>query len=257
MPAVLAVGAAGAGYAWGEEGDAPAAGAPLLLAAAASLVAHLQLAGWLAKDLVWLVPDARCGSTHATRRWTEAYQSTQVTAAAAAVAAIMSGVGSSNSMTSCSSGMTNVAPMMKLVANKVLGNSLAFHHPQSHTPTMRMPAHPVRLGMQARQTSHQPLPFGARAGVMQQAVVVMADRVNITSLEVLIEGDQGQLPKLDMYSLLYSHAWMLQGVHSLARDLHARPWKAVGRALGVQVGELCHDIQLLQRPGCAVSLRWA
>jgi hypothetical protein len=69
---------AGPGEAWGAVGDAPAAGAPLVVAAAAALLAHLQLSGWLAKDLVWLVPDARCGSLEATRRWTQLYQGTQV-----------------------------------------------------------------------------------------------------------------------------------------------------------------------------------
>ena len=55
-------------------GDAPAAGAPLLLAAAAAFLGHAQRVGWVGKDLVWVVPDARCGSLRSLHAWAHMYQ---------------------------------------------------------------------------------------------------------------------------------------------------------------------------------------
>jgi hypothetical protein len=87
---------------------------------------------------------------------------------------------------------------------------------------------------------------------MQQAVVIMADRVGISSLEVLVEGDEGQLPKLDMYNLLYANSWALHGVQPMARDLHARPWKALGEALGIKVSLLSVYLQVRGYGGACV-----
>lgn len=61
-----------------DRGDAPPGGAPLVLGAVALLLSHLRSsphAGWLAKDLIWVVPDARCeGSLAALEAWARAYQ---------------------------------------------------------------------------------------------------------------------------------------------------------------------------------------
>jgi len=61
-----------------DAGDAPPAGAPLLFSATSLFLSHLRFsphATWLAKDVIWVVPDARCeGSLAALERWTRAYQ---------------------------------------------------------------------------------------------------------------------------------------------------------------------------------------
>lgn len=61
-------------------GDAHPAGAPLLAAAATAFLNHMAGPGaiWQAKDLVWVVPDARCGSLPALETWAAAYQGQQV-----------------------------------------------------------------------------------------------------------------------------------------------------------------------------------
>eukprot|EP00955_Chlamydomonas_euryale_P058541 357104-Chlamydomonas_euryale.AAC.6 len=44
------------------------------MGAGAMLAAHLGNVHWLAKDLVWLIPDARCGPLHTTAAWAAQYQ---------------------------------------------------------------------------------------------------------------------------------------------------------------------------------------
>ena len=51
--------------------------------------------------------------------------------------------------------------------------------------------------------------FG-RAGVMQQAIVLEAASQQYDTLEVLLEGHNGQLPKLDMFHLLGTMGSALQ-----------------------------------------------
>ncbi|MEW5301775.1 MAG: hypothetical protein WDW36_004613 [Sanguina aurantia] len=50
------------------------AGAALVMGVASTLMAHLSTVHWLAKDIVWLVPDSSCGgSLNATMQWVAAY----------------------------------------------------------------------------------------------------------------------------------------------------------------------------------------
>ena len=59
--------------------------------------------------------------------------------------------------------------------------------------------------------------FG-RGGIMQQAVVLEALTASFDTAEVLLEGYNGQLPKLDMY-------WLLQRYSSLLRQVaHKMNW---------------------------------
>jgi hypothetical protein len=57
-----------------------------------------------------------------------------------------------------------------------------------------------------------PLAIFGRAGIMQQAVVVDTSQSGnvYSTMEVLLEGFQGQLPKLDMYHLLRYYSYVLQ-----------------------------------------------
>uniref|UniRef100_A0A7S3VNA7 Uncharacterized protein n=1 Tax=Dunaliella tertiolecta TaxID=3047 RepID=A0A7S3VNA7_DUNTE len=58
---------------------------------------------------------------------------------------------------------------------------------------------------------------------MQQAIVLMADRVDVTQLEVLVEGHDGQLPKLDMYYMLRTAARYTTSIRVKPRAEHAQP----------------------------------
>ncbi len=49
--------------------DAPAQGSLLLLAGAQALMHHLRTVPWLSRDVVWVVPDARCGATASLSHW--------------------------------------------------------------------------------------------------------------------------------------------------------------------------------------------
>lgn len=71
---------------------------------------------------------------------------------------------------------------------------------------------------------------------MQQALVLEADRVNASSLEVLLEGAEGQLPKLDTYQLLRTCAFALRGVRVALRDAEWQPKWAVAPLLSMAPG---------------------
>jgi hypothetical protein len=52
-----------------------ASGALLALSLGATVLAHLgSAAPWLAKEVVWLLPDASCGLLAAMQAWADAYQ---------------------------------------------------------------------------------------------------------------------------------------------------------------------------------------
>lgn len=52
-----------------------ASGALLALALGAALLRHLgSSAPWLAKEVLWLLPDASCGLVPALQAWADAYQ---------------------------------------------------------------------------------------------------------------------------------------------------------------------------------------
>ena len=46
-----------------------------MLSLGLSLLKHLSGVTWLAKDLVWLLPDASCGQVEATQAWVDKYTS--------------------------------------------------------------------------------------------------------------------------------------------------------------------------------------
>lgn len=48
-----------------------AAGATSVLAVGTILTLHLQSVPWLARDFVWLIPDASCGLLHSTQAWAD------------------------------------------------------------------------------------------------------------------------------------------------------------------------------------------
>eukprot|EP00775_Hariotina_reticulata_P006404 gene6404-6635_t len=118
-------------------------GVALALAIGTALLYHLQQsAPWLAKDVIWLLPDASCGLVESVGAWAHYYNNPQAA-------------------------------------------ELSQHqqHPQQHLP------------------HHLQQHFG-RAGVPQQAVVLEVPSGRLNTLQVSVEGFNGQLPKLDMYWLL-------------------------------------------------------
>ncbi len=126
----------------GGSGGPEEGASSLLLGAGAMLVGHLGSVHWLAKDLVWVVPDAGCGAELSLEHWVRRYQ-------------------------------------------------------------MPSPQSEGGFGY-----------FG-RAGVMQQAVVVESTSgFSYNTMEVLLEGRNGQLPKLDMYHLLKTTSFALQGTRT-------------------------------------------
>lgn len=64
--------------------------------------------------------------------------------------------------------------------------------------------------------------FG-RAGVMQQAVVVDVQAANYDTVEVLVEGMDGQLPKLDTFQLLSTLSWGLGQARLVVREAYNQP----------------------------------
>lgn len=66
------------GSAQGGNNSSEADAAALLLGAVAMLAGHLGNTQWLAKDLVWVVPDARCGSLRSLQHWVSLYQPQQL-----------------------------------------------------------------------------------------------------------------------------------------------------------------------------------
>ncbi|GAX79694.1 hypothetical protein CEUSTIGMA_g7135.t1 [Chlamydomonas eustigma] len=121
--------------------------ASLLFGAAAMLMGHLNAVHWLAKDLVWVIPDAGCphgGAEASLQQWVRQYQ---------------------------------------------------------------LPDQQWAISPHA-----SPEAVFGRAGIMQQAVVLDTTDSGhqYSTMEVLLEGFQGQLPKLDMYHLLRYYSFVLQ-----------------------------------------------
>jgi glycosylphosphatidylinositol transamidase len=99
------------------------------------------------------------------------------------------------------------------------------------------------------------LPFG-RAGVMQQAVVVEAPPSvcpggRYDSFEVLLEGDNGQLPKLDMFHLLSSLGMVLPATQR-ARGGNVGPVRLLDRLAWSQ-GSRAYLSKLLTMSGVMVQ----
>lgn len=110
-----------------------AGGAAVALGVAHLLTSFLSSVQWLAKDFIWIVPDASCGRIRSAESWVSAYD------------------------------------------GRVAAGDGSHHNPAF-----------------------------ARGGAIQQAIALEVLSGSVDAVQVLVEGDNGQLPKLDLYWLMHS-----------------------------------------------------
>jgi hypothetical protein len=199
---------------------------------------------WLAKDVIWVVPDASCGLVTSMDAWVHTYQS--VVSAPAAQAHLFSlltmlcGMGVPMLLAKCT-------PVHRISQTQAAHS----HSQQARTasrvrpPGTQAPRHP---GTQPRHTlittnaailqasSAHNESFG-RAGVLQQAIILEVSTAAFNAIELSVEGYDGQLPKLDMYWMLkyYSSSWT--GLPVLLR----------GQVQAIQLAEAFKDTPALQQ----------
>ncbi|GLI60072.1 hypothetical protein VaNZ11_002103 [Volvox africanus] len=170
--------------------------AQMALMAAATLTLHMargHVAGagatsgggrWLARDLLWVVPDLSCGGYQCLEAWIRQYYEDVAQMPARSPA------GSGND----DGGVAAPAP-----AAGVWQAAVGLHQGQGHGNPDRE-SHAGAKAVAAAAASVAPM---IRAGVIQQAVVLEAlAGASYDTSELLVVGHNGLLPKLDMYYLL-------------------------------------------------------
>jgi hypothetical protein len=147
--------------------DAPAAGSPLLLGAAVSLMRHLSSVTWLSRDVVWVVPDARCGATTALLAWAARYH-----VRVCVCVCVWGGV------LGCVAVVSWLVNAVCLFAQSVLAIDGAADL------SLHTLAQYITQGRSSEVAGGWQHMLHVTAGVLQQAVVLQADRVNVSSAQV-------------------------------------------------------------------------
>eukprot|EP00201_Polytomella_parva_P024603 CAMPEP_0175045882 /NCGR_PEP_ID=MMETSP0052_2-20121109/4705_1 /TAXON_ID=51329 ORGANISM="Polytomella parva, Strain SAG 63-3" /NCGR_SAMPLE_ID=MMETSP0052_2 /ASSEMBLY_ACC=CAM_ASM_000194 /LENGTH=475 /DNA_ID=CAMNT_0016309533 /DNA_START=449 /DNA_END=1874 /DNA_ORIENTATION=+ len=133
-------------------------GAAFGISLGATLSSYLATTPWMARNLVWLLPDANCGLTECTSAWLNLYYG---------------------------------------------------EDRESEQNSVYKSVNDVEVPFSSRQS------FFERSGVLQQAIVVYVEDLDLSlvgeeplppsamfTTELLVEGFEGQLPKLDLFCLL-------------------------------------------------------
>jgi hypothetical protein len=196
-----------------------ASGALLALALGSALLQHLgHAAPWLAKEVVWLLPDASCGLVQALQAWADAYQrpvsnfstsrgsrrcsrmcSRMLDGRMMALAAVRGGISCSiRCDASASRHSSAVLALFRIVRKlRFCKFNLLTHLPLA---CCYAAAHQVLLPCAAPASSG--LEHFGRAGVLQQGLLLELPSGRGNRLQVSLEGHEGLLPKLDLFWLI-------------------------------------------------------